>query len=1076
MPRNIGIFGAAKAIAVALFLVSADHAAVAASAIDTLAAQMGQAGASGQFADGLVLAQKLEALVRRQQGSATMNYAGVLHNEGMFLHNLGRYPEAAEKLNAALAIKLRNNDAASTLRTSSILCASLLMLQRQAEAAAVAQRALAIGTQAFGSDDPRLAGPLESLGALAREQENYRDAAGYFERALAVQQKSPVPSPWEIAGAMDDLGDVYGLEGRFDDGERLLQQALKLLEQSYAADLQNAPNYPKVLNDLGNLYNDAGRYPEAEAVFVRALNVERAKVGNDHPNVAATMGNLATMLNGASRFAEAEALYKQTLAIYEKVFGPNDAITAIGLNNLANNYMDQGRVADAMGLQQRALAIDEKVFGPDSTDAARNLNNLGNSYKALGRADESGPLFERSLKILTQKFGDGAPQITLALSNLARLAQNSGRLDEAEEKFNRVLVIDEKTYGPDHPALVDDLRSLAFVDSQRSNYPQARARLERALLIAQARLGPRHRTTLYTMVNLADVISRQGQWADALAMLRRAAVANSGRGAGGPALAHFYDLDSALVEAIWHVAAGHPDDAASDEAFQAAQRAHETQAAAALTQMAARFGAGSDAVASAVRRQQDLKATLEGLDKRITTELGAPNGKRNDALISGLRAETARAQGAFDEISARIARDFPGYVELSSPSPLSIAQTQALLKPDEALVSYLIMNQRSFVFAITREASGWQLMSLNTAALDARITQLRAGLFNAAPDAAGPAPFDLDASHELYAALLGPVEAVIAKKPKLLVVPSGALTSLPFQVLVTQKPDPVIAPADRYRKAAWLLNDKATTVLPSVPSLRALRSLAKTSRATRPFIGFGDPLLQRAGSAEKKTAPRSLQPYQSYYNGTSVDLDTLRRGLPGLPETGDELRAVAHELGAPDGDVRLGAAATVTSVKAAGLEQYRVVDFATHGLVAGEVGGLSEPALVMSLPDHPTADDDGLLTASRVAKLTLDADWAVLSACNTAAGDKPGAEGLSGLARAFFYAGARSLLVSHWPVESEAAVRLTTSAFAELAKNPDIGRAEALRRSMQKMIADRSSARNAEPTVWAPFVLVGEGG
>jgi CHAT domain-containing protein len=174
--------------------------------------------------------------------------------------------------------------------------------------------------------------------------------------------------------------------------------------------------------------------------------------------------------------------------------------------------------------------------------------------------------------------------------------------------------------------------------------------------------------------------------------------------------------------------------------------------------------------------------------------------------------------------------------------------------------------------------------------------------------------------------------------------------------------------------------------------------------------------------------------------------------------------------------VKLGAEATVTIVRATPLEQYRVIDFATHGLVAGEVGGLSEPALVLSLPDKPTAEDDGLLTASRIAKLNLDADWAVLSACNTAAGDKPGAEGLSGLARAFFYAGARSLLVSYWPVESSAAVKLTTGAFAGLRKNPGIGRAEALRRSIQALIADRSSAHNADPTAWAPFVLVGEGG
>jgi tetratricopeptide (TPR) repeat protein len=279
------------------------------NAIDTLAAQMNQAGQTGRAAEGLALAQKLEGLVRRQQGTDNMNYAGVLHNEGMFLQNLGRYQEAVEKLNAALAIKLRNNDPASTLRSSDILAAALAMLDRRAEASAVAQRALAIGTQAFGPDDVRLTGPLAALGDLARDQENYKEAEHYFERSLEVRQKSPNASAFEVASSMDDLGDLYGLEGRFDDGERLLKQGLKLSEQAYGTDVRNtSPNYDKLLNDLGNLYKDAGRFPDAEAAFGRAIAVGRATRGEDHPNVAATMGNLGTVLVEESRYNEAEDL------------------------------------------------------------------------------------------------------------------------------------------------------------------------------------------------------------------------------------------------------------------------------------------------------------------------------------------------------------------------------------------------------------------------------------------------------------------------------------------------------------------------------------------------------------------------------------------------------------------------------------------------------------------------------------------------------------------------------------------------------------------------------------------------
>jgi CHAT domain-containing protein len=133
------------------------------------------------------------------------------------------------------------------------------------------------------------------------------------------------------------------------------------------------------------------------------------------------------------------------------------------------------------------------------------------------------------------------------------------------------------------------------------------------------------------------------------------------------------------------------------------------------------------------------------------------------------------------------------------------------------------------------------------------------------------------------------------------------------------------------------------------------------------------------------------------------------------------------------------------------------------------------PSLALTLPKQPTELDDGLLTASEVAQLKLNADWVVLSACNTAAADKPGAEALSGLARAFFYAGARALLVSHWSVDSEAATRLTTSTFAIMKADPKLGRAEALRNAMLTYMNDKGSPLNAYPAFWAPFSIIGEG-
>jgi CHAT domain-containing protein len=303
-------------------------------------------------------------------------------------------------------------------------------------------------------------------------------------------------------------------------------------------------------------------------------------------------------------------------------------------------------------------------------------------------------------------------------------------------------------------------------------------------------------------------------------------------------------------------------------------------------------------------------------------------------------------------------------------------------------------------------------------------------------------------------------------------------------------------------------------VLPSVASLGALRSLPP-SQASAPYIAFGNSLLDgdandtdqqaraKAARARQTCPPDDRGPRQRVAAARGVsslgvllhgstDLAALRAQMP-LPETADEVCAVARSLGALAAQgaetetVWLGARATEANLKAlsrAGtLARARVLHFATHGLLAGESAAIlkakAEPALILTPPKDavaPTAlaEDDGLLTASEVAQLDLDADWVVLSACNTAAGEKGDAEPLSGLARAFFYAKTRALLVSHWYVDSEAAVKLTTGAFDALREDPKIGRAEALRRSMARLI---SSGRPEEghPEYWAPFVLVGEG-
>jgi len=886
-----------------------------------------------------------------------------------------------------------------------------------------------------------------------------------------------LPQQGETAMLNEIVLELYRA-GKFDEAAPLAQRALAIAEKALDPD---DPAVAMSLNNLAELYRAQGRYADAEPLYKRALAIQEKALGPDHPAVATSLNNLAELYRAQRRYTDAEPLYKRSLTISEKVVGPNHPDVATVLNSLAGFYLDLGRYAEAEPLYKRSLEIREKSLDPNNPDVAQSLNSLAELYRVQGRYADAKPLYKRSLTIREKAPGPNHPDFAASLNNLALLYDHQGRYADAEPLYERSLAIKEKTLGPSHPGVALSLNNLAALYTDQGRYADAEPLYKRSLVIREKTLRSDHPDVAQSLNNLAHLYAKQGRYADALPLVQKMiasarAIPGSGRAIPDVAVPVLFGAqETGLISAA----------KARDDALNVVQRASQTAAAAAVNKLAVRETASSDRLAQLVCNDQDLAAETETLDKAMVAAVSREPGRRDAAGEQRIRDRLAAIATERQALEKVFAAEFSDYAALSNPEPLTVNDIQSLLSADEALVLLASGDKETYVFAVTRSAAAAKVIPLGAAALSEKVAAFHRGLdvesLRQSAAAGKPLLFDLGGADALYAALFGPVEELIKDARHLLVVPTGALTSLPFHLLVTQAPAaavPQLKDIASYRDAAWLIKRHAVSVLPAVVSLKALRASGHHGQAAKSMVGFGNPVFDTAQVASASQRATVTPGDGEFRHGVSIDrADRVRlaQALPPLPETADELRAVAATLGAPAADLHMEQDASETTVKRTPLADYRVVYFATHSLVVGDVKGLGEPALALTLPQTPTDLDDGLLTASEVAQLKLNADWVVLSASNTIAGDKPGAEALSGLARAFFYAGARALLVSHWSIDTEAASRLTTSTFAIMKTDAKLGRAEALRDAMLTYMNDRSSPPNAYPAFWGPFSIIGEG-
>ena len=776
-----------------------------------------------------------------------------------------------------------------------------------------------------------------------------------------------------------------------------------------------------------------------------------------------------------------------------------------GDHALAKQFYGQAQQAYDAALTLGALPLTPMDHAITLTNRAQLLNDLSRPQEALALVQQAWDRFQEDASQGPQKWNSRSQAMRIQFARA--VAQNAlGQAEEAGQSIDAALTVAREALPDTHPDLALALANAADLLLVQNRRDRALPLLQEAVAINHDALPIGAPTAADTMSNLANLHMVDGDKATAIDLMRRATEARKSpayQNRLAEAAGEFETLAWLLLDK-----AGAPSPADLDEALSALQWTQTTRSAQALAMMEARLALTDPLQNVWLRRRQDLREA----HARNFSQLLAAYADTNDAgaRITALEArhtELKQDLAATEDQLQSFGLDTAG---VTSVSALSVAEIQALLAPDEAVVTFLLPGLRpdqidgletssNHAIAITAQGVAVaRIPDFSRGSLNDRIRAFRcqiaisdpgcsgtgaqalrgAMLMEDAPDEIG---FDLDGAHDLYHDLFGGIEGQLDGVTHLLIAPPADLLRLPFHALVTTPPDDT-------EQTQWLIRRHAVSVLPSLASLRTLRGGADTAApGLGRLLGVGDPVIGDAGRidcgtvrvADLRAAAGMETPLMQQDDNAGLPLARVAalRALPRLPDAECEIAAIDDVFAPGQSTIFLAEQATEDRIKqldaSGALADFNVMVFATHGLTAGETGA-NAPGLVLTPPDMATAQNDGLLTAAEIATLTLNARLVVLSACNTAAGEAPEAEGLSGLARAFFHAGARNLMVTHWSVYSAAAVEISTGLFQELKTRPDQTHASALRHAMLAVLDDPDAdVFRKHPSYWAAFAIVG---
>ena len=1051
-----------------------------------------------------------QALATGQGASAeNLTHAIDLTNLGNIARARGDLARAKDYYQQALRIRERlapeSLAAASNLTNLGMITSQLGAFN---EAEDFCQRSLLIGKKLT----PRgleVASAMNCLGVTARRLGDIVKAGEYHQQALEIGE-SVAPGSLNTASSLSYLGTVAWRRGDLEKAEEYQGQALAI-RQKLAPD---GPDVAASLSNLGILAYERDDPDKADEYYSQSLAITQ-KLAPGSLAAGNTLSNLGLTAWERGDLAKAEFLYRQALEIHQRL-APGSIETGSILNNIGLVAWHRGDLSGADSYLHKALAVRQKS-NPGSLDLVITFANL--ARVALGRGDLAFAE-EYSLRALAvqDKFAPESRDAAESLNTLGFVAYQQGKLDQAENYLHRALAIREKA-APDSLDKASTLETLGAIAQQRGNLGKAEDYYLRAMNIV-LKIGPHSLLAAGILSDVAGVFRERGEFGRAEEFGRQAlslydelsvqsaehaellaGMASMMREQGKPdTAAGFFQQSVDVLESQFSHLGGTTEVRADFRGsyerhykeyidLMVSQKQpelafHLLERSRARTLLETLAGAHTDIHRGAdpelLSQEHSLRADINAKSERrirLRSENGAPE------QINAVTKQISELVSKYQAVEEQIRSNSPLYAALTQPQPLTAKKVQhQLLDPDSLLLAYSLGEERSYVFSVTSDSLAVFTLpkrseiervvrrvyeSLTTRNYAPRGETKKQNLRRSVERDAG---FSEPAA-ELSRMLLDPVAGLLKGK-RLLIVADGALHYVPFALL----PEPQGSSNRKPNTAAPLVLEHEIVNLPSASVMAALRQERMGHQRPPDAVAvLADPVFDRQDSrvvvnkSQIQHASITTMP-SSPLTRSASDVGLNKNGrllLPRLRYTRLEAKAIlavapGRSMAALDFDASLG---TATSPR---LARYRIIHFATHGLVDSEHPELS--GLVLSLVDKDGQPQDGFLQLQDIYNLNLQADLVVLSACETALGKEISGEGLIGLTRGFMYAGASRVVASLWRVSDVATAKLMAEFYRAMEKD-GMPASAALRAAQIKMLKQK---RWSDPYYWAAFQIQGE--